>query len=211
MSEPNAASPSSICVTSAGTLSNFQVATFTHANGVEPTSAFTATINWGDGTTSAGTITLSGTTYVVKGSHTYAKSVTHIITTSVTEVPDSTMAKVEGISEGAATPKTDRRSDRSYLEEVLNLTRPLSQAVAQNDDRFAVILAKQQEFAARVETLHSIHVFNLWRSLSGIRSDTKSGVAQQFVDRLGLSQQAQVVNYPRPGRTENLGDDGKEN
>ena len=39
------------------------MATFTHANGVEPASAFTATINWGDGTTSTGTITLSGTTY----------------------------------------------------------------------------------------------------------------------------------------------------
>jgi hypothetical protein len=52
-------------------LSNVQVATFTHANGVEPASAFMATINWGDGTTSAGTITLSGTTYSVKGTHTY--------------------------------------------------------------------------------------------------------------------------------------------
>ena len=40
--------------------SNVTVATFTHANGVEPASAFVATINWGDGTTSTGTITESG-------------------------------------------------------------------------------------------------------------------------------------------------------
>jgi uncharacterized repeat protein (TIGR01451 family) len=66
-------------------LSNFQTATFTHANGVEPASAFTATINWGDGTTSPGTITLSGTTYTVTGSHTYAKSAVHTISTTVTE------------------------------------------------------------------------------------------------------------------------------
>jgi hypothetical protein len=61
------------------------VATFTHASGVEPTSAFVATINWGDGTTSVGTITLSGSTYRVTGSHTYAQSGTHTVTTTVTE------------------------------------------------------------------------------------------------------------------------------
>jgi hypothetical protein len=52
---------------------------------VEPASAFNATINWGDGTTSAGTIIQSGTTYAVTGSHTYAKSGSHTITVSVTE------------------------------------------------------------------------------------------------------------------------------
>ena len=40
--------------------SNVQVATFTHANGVEPASDFVATINWGDGTTSTGSISDSG-------------------------------------------------------------------------------------------------------------------------------------------------------
>jgi uncharacterized repeat protein (TIGR01451 family) len=61
------------------------VATFTHANGVEPASAFVATINWGDGTTSKGTVSLSGTTYQVRGSHSYARRGTHTITTSVQE------------------------------------------------------------------------------------------------------------------------------
>ena len=42
------------------TLTNQTVATFTHANGVEPASAFVATINWGDATTSTGTITQVG-------------------------------------------------------------------------------------------------------------------------------------------------------
>ena len=51
---------------------NVTVATFTHASGVEPASAFVATINWGDSSTSTGTITQSGTTYTVKGSHTYS-------------------------------------------------------------------------------------------------------------------------------------------
>ncbi len=67
-------------------LTNVRVATFTHAGGVEPASAFVATINWGDGTTSTGTVTLSGTTYIVTGSHTYATGSRHTITTTVTEV-----------------------------------------------------------------------------------------------------------------------------
>jgi uncharacterized repeat protein (TIGR01451 family) len=65
--------------------SNIQVATFTHANGVEPASDFVATINWGDGTTSTGSITESGTTYKVKGSHTYATNGSHTVTTTVVE------------------------------------------------------------------------------------------------------------------------------
>ena len=65
--------------------SNVKVATFTHASGVEPASAFVATINWGDGSTSTGTITLSGTTYTVKGSHTYSQNGSHTVTTTVVE------------------------------------------------------------------------------------------------------------------------------
>src|SRR5262249_50708873 len=71
--------------TRSGTLTNFQVATFTHASGIEPASAFVATINWGDATTSAGSITQSVTTYTVTGSHTYAKNGRRTITTSVVE------------------------------------------------------------------------------------------------------------------------------
>jgi uncharacterized repeat protein (TIGR01451 family) len=67
------------------TVTNIRTATFTHASGVEPTSAFTATINWGDNTTSVGTITLSGITYSVSGSHTYTNTNRHTIRTTVVE------------------------------------------------------------------------------------------------------------------------------
>jgi uncharacterized repeat protein (TIGR01451 family) len=66
--------------------SNITVATFTHAAGVESTGAFKATINWGDGRTSTGTITLSGTTYSVVGSHRYQQGNSHTVTTTVVEV-----------------------------------------------------------------------------------------------------------------------------
>ncbi len=48
------------------------VATFTDPGGAGPLSAYSATINWKDGTpASAGAITLSGGVFTVKGSHTY--------------------------------------------------------------------------------------------------------------------------------------------
>jgi uncharacterized repeat protein (TIGR01451 family) len=94
------------------TLTNFQVATFTHANGVEPASAFTATIHWGDGTTSTGTITLSGTTYSVTGSHTFSNTVRHTITTSVTEIPGSGGVKLHNTTGGrdGTAPSSDTLS-----------------------------------------------------------------------------------------------------
>ncbi len=67
-------------------ISSSAVATFTHANGIEPTSAFVATIDWGDRTTSTGTIVLSGTTYTVTGSHRYSGGSTHTITTKIVEI-----------------------------------------------------------------------------------------------------------------------------
>jgi hypothetical protein len=66
-------------------LNGVTVATFTHANGQEPASAFTATISWGDGTSSTGTVTQSGTTYVVQGSHTYGSDANHTLSVQVQE------------------------------------------------------------------------------------------------------------------------------
>ncbi len=59
------------------------VATFTDANPQSVASDFTATIDWGDGTATAGTIgTAAGGGFTVTGSHTYANGGTY--TTSVT-------------------------------------------------------------------------------------------------------------------------------
>jgi uncharacterized repeat protein (TIGR01451 family) len=89
-SEP-AISVSGAIRTKQHTVTNFQTATFTHANGVEPASAFSATINWGDGQTSAGTITLSGTTYSVTGSHTFVTNGFHTVRTTVVETGNSAL------------------------------------------------------------------------------------------------------------------------
>ena len=91
---------------------NVAVATFTHANGVEPASAFVATINWGDNSTSQGTITESGTTYTVKGSHTYSANGSHTVTTTVIEPngsgsnPKPSPGNGRGATSGTASPAT---------------------------------------------------------------------------------------------------------
>jgi hypothetical protein len=62
------------------------VASFIDFDASKTAGSFTATINWGDGKTSTGTITLSGTTYTVTGSHRYSRSGSHTVTTTVTEI-----------------------------------------------------------------------------------------------------------------------------
>ena len=85
---------------------NVTVATFTHASGVEPASAFVATINWGDNSTSTGTVSLSGTTYTVKGSHTYAQGGSHTVTTTVVEPTGSGGSPKPGPGSGPGTTAT---------------------------------------------------------------------------------------------------------
>ncbi len=72
--------------TNSTVLTDVLAGSFTHASGVEPVGAFTATINWGDGTTSPGMIVLSGTTYKVRGSHTYSGGGHHTISITASEV-----------------------------------------------------------------------------------------------------------------------------
>jgi hypothetical protein len=65
---------------------NFPVATFTDANPFDPVSAYAAIINWGDGTTSGGTIQSNGNgSFTVLGSHTYGPGSTFTMSVSITE------------------------------------------------------------------------------------------------------------------------------
>ena len=68
-------------------LTNVLVATFTSSNLLALPSDFTASINWGDGKSSAGTITQPGgvgTTFDVSGSHTYSPDGVYLITVTIT-------------------------------------------------------------------------------------------------------------------------------
>ena len=100
--------------------SNVAVATFTHANGIEPASAFVATINWGDGSNSTGTISESGTTYTVKGSHTYSSNGSHTATTTVVE-SDSSPKPKPGAPGNPVTMSSGSGSPRSPIAALLDL------------------------------------------------------------------------------------------
>jgi len=66
-------------------IDNASVATFTDTDTAAQASEFTATINWGDGTTSTGTIAGSNGLLAVSGSHTYAATGQDTITVTMAE------------------------------------------------------------------------------------------------------------------------------
>ena len=71
------------------------VASFTDGNPAAASSDFTATINWGDSSSSAGTLSQpggTGTAFVVSGTHTYASNGTYPISVSVTDAGSSTLS-----------------------------------------------------------------------------------------------------------------------
>jgi hypothetical protein len=74
---------SSVSGSSFTRLSNVTVATFTDADTGAALGNFSATINWGDGTSSPATISNNGSTFNVLGSHTYTNAGTFTITPTI--------------------------------------------------------------------------------------------------------------------------------
>jgi hypothetical protein len=66
-------------------LTDVTVATFTDTNTVNVAGDFVATVDWGDGTTTTGTISGSSGSFTVKDSHTYAQNGTDTIVVDITE------------------------------------------------------------------------------------------------------------------------------
>jgi PKD repeat protein len=68
-----------------------QVGTLHDANASAPASEFTATIDWGDGSTSLGSVTGSGGSYAVKGGHTYAAAGSYPVKVTVVDQDGATV------------------------------------------------------------------------------------------------------------------------
>ncbi len=66
------------------------VATVSDPDTAATASEYTASINWGDSSTSAGTISGSGGSFLVYGTHTYAEEGSYTVTTTVTDVDTPT-------------------------------------------------------------------------------------------------------------------------
>lgn len=66
------------------------LASFTDSDGNTQSSAYAVTIIWGDGSSSAGTVTASGSTFTVSGSHSYAEEGTSPIRVHVADTDGNT-------------------------------------------------------------------------------------------------------------------------
>jgi hypothetical protein len=111
-------SPVAVSAT-AGAAFSGAVATFTDPGGAEANDGthYTASIDWGDqsGTTS-GTITLSGSTFTVSGSHTYASSGSFTITTTINHENVLTTVKSTATVGTAPAPVVSAPSNQTSSE-----------------------------------------------------------------------------------------------
>jgi hypothetical protein len=83
---PLVATPISIPAQPNLTVSNLQIASVTDTGGAEAATNYTTTIDWGDGTTtSTGTVSVSGNTLNIAGSHTYTMAGRYHVTVTVTD------------------------------------------------------------------------------------------------------------------------------
>jgi hypothetical protein len=76
--------------------SSTAVASFSDANASEGASAFTATIDWGDGTQSAGTLVGSDGSFTVEGGHTYTNEGASAVGVTVTRTADLSQIVISG-------------------------------------------------------------------------------------------------------------------
>ncbi len=86
---------------------NGTVATFTDTDTANVASDFVATINWGDGTTSPGTVAGGSGTFTVSGSHTYAASGTFTVSVTLADdAPGTATATIASTANVSAAPIT---------------------------------------------------------------------------------------------------------
>ncbi len=110
-------------------LMDVPVATFTHLSAVEPADVFSATINWGDGSTSAGAISLSAGIFTVTGSHTYADEENFAVTVVIrdntpgdndTATVSTTAAILEELLPGGGTGTPNERFISEVYRDLIN-------------------------------------------------------------------------------------------
>jgi hypothetical protein len=75
---------------------NTPVATFTDNNLTDTAGSFTASINWGDGVTTAGTVVGASGSFTVEGGNTYADEGNDVASVTLTRTSDQSSARVQG-------------------------------------------------------------------------------------------------------------------
>lgn len=92
-----------------GAVASGTVATFTDPDIFATASEYSATIEWGDGSSSTGTVSGSGGSFSVEGSHTYAEEGSYTITVGITDVDNA--------SNGAKASSTANVADAALASE----------------------------------------------------------------------------------------------
>ncbi len=88
----------------AGTAFSGTLASFTDSYAANPASDFTATIAWGDGSSSAGTVVASNGTISVSGAHTYAAAGTDPVSVTLADTNGTATATATGTATVGAAP-----------------------------------------------------------------------------------------------------------
>src|SRR5262249_15490288 len=92
------------------------VTLFTDANPSDTPANFTASINWGDGTSSSGTVLAYGTSFVVQGMHTYGAAGPFTLNVLVTKIGRSTVPATGSVHiAGPVTPPSTLSAVASAL------------------------------------------------------------------------------------------------
>jgi PKD repeat protein len=90
--------------TTVGAFLPYTAATFVDNGPSDGASDFSATINWGDNTSSVGTVLLSGGSFLVQGTHAYLSSGNYPVTTNVTDDGGATTS-IKGTAVVSAVPE----------------------------------------------------------------------------------------------------------
>ncbi|HEX7449313.1 MAG TPA: DUF4214 domain-containing protein, partial [Pirellulales bacterium] len=143
------------------------VATFTDSGGNQPLSNYTATIDWGDGTTSAGVIAANsgGNGFTVTGSHNYFSPGDRTLKVTISTTGGTTTQAVTTATIGSA---TERFVAQVYLDLLKREAEPQG----------------EQYWTNLIDSGHtrSEEVFNIERSIE-YRHDVVQGIFQYYLHR----------------------------
>ena len=138
------------------------VGTFTDANSFATPTEFKATINWGDGTTSTGTVT-EGTNglFSVNGSHNYANDQAYTIKATVTD---------EGGSTTTITSRAVIYANDSATQGLVNAVSTTHSWISEPSDTLNGDIQSVQFSSPQIDPLHSLMLanFNATTDLTGL-------------------------------------------
>ncbi|HEV3343815.1 MAG TPA: DUF4214 domain-containing protein [Pirellulales bacterium] len=108
-----------VTIPTGGVASNVLLATFTDDGGPEPSANYHAAIDWGDGTTTSGTVASSSGVFQITGSHTYGRAGSFNVGVAIQDDGGSVDALVEQTSVQFTTHQDHQEYVAATYEDVL--------------------------------------------------------------------------------------------